>query len=316
MMQKNHLRKHQPAGMPTSPRLSRCKSERPAMSSPEIHTNRSTPDPKSVRRSKSTAKSRTNNKDGENLNPSMATSPKIPNKPQGNRDRSFVKFLQRGQVANGARPAPTRSPSAWALSPGRASPSSPALLKPPSYRRLTTELDGGGGGGVSGVLKYFRQKRVSPVEEEEFHRYRILHNRLLQWRFVNARAQVSMAKVAVVAEKKLFGVWLRIFKMRNFRVEKQIQRQRLQNKIKLYQIINSQICSLKEWAKFESKNSEAVGRLTRKLSAISISLPLVQEAKMEDVLSVYNAMNKAIEVMTRIETEAINFFPQVQSQNP
>lgn len=56
------------------------------------------------------------------------------------------------------------------------------------------------GGGVSGVLKYFKQKKVSTLQEEEFHRFRVMHNRLLQWRFANARAEASMTGVKRVAE--------------------------------------------------------------------------------------------------------------------
>jgi len=55
-------------------------------------------------------------------------------------------------------------------------------------------------GGFSGVLKYFKQKKVSTLQEEEFHRFRVMHNRLLQWRFVNARAEAAMAGVKRVAE--------------------------------------------------------------------------------------------------------------------
>lgn len=66
------------------------------------------------------------------------------------------------------------------------------------------ESAGSGGkrvkGGVSGVLKYFKQKKASTPQEDEFHRFRILHNRLLQWRFVNAKAEAAMAGVKRVAQ--------------------------------------------------------------------------------------------------------------------
>lgn len=87
-------------------------------------------------------------------------------------------------------------PSAWALSPGRSlgSPiASESLIKANGSR-------GRVGGGVTKVLKYFKQRKVSSVEEGEYHRFRILHNRLLQWRFINARAEVAMAMVKNVAE--------------------------------------------------------------------------------------------------------------------
>ncbi|GMP69877.1 hypothetical protein CsSME_00028966 [Camellia sinensis var. sinensis] len=320
-MQKN--KHHQPAGMPLppSPCLSRSRSEHPATSPPppqslEIHTNRSNSGRStSVQRSKSTTKSRTKNKVEENnLNPSM-TSPRIPKKLKDQHsidDHASVKFLQRTNnvndqvaVAKRVRSTMPGSPSAWALSPGRSSPcSSPVLQKSPG--------GGGRGGGMSGVLKYFRQKKkVAMVQEEEFHRFRILHNRLLQWRFVNARAQASRAAMKAVAEKKLFYVWLRIFILRKSIMEKRIQTHNLKHGIKLYEIINPQISLLNEWARLETKNSEAVGRIIRKLSAISIRLPLVHEAK-ADVSSVHDAMNSAMGVMQSIEAMATQFLPQVE----
>jgi hypothetical protein len=59
---------------------------------------------------------------------------------------------------------------------------------------------GGGGGAMNSVLRYFKQKKVNPIQEEEYHRYRVLYNRLLQWRFVNARADAAMSYVKTVAE--------------------------------------------------------------------------------------------------------------------
>jgi hypothetical protein len=58
----------------------------------------------------------------------------------------------------------------------------------------------GGGGAMNSVLRYFKQKKVNPIQEEEYHRYRVLYNRLLQWRFVNARADAAMSYVKTVAE--------------------------------------------------------------------------------------------------------------------
>ncbi|KAG6390819.1 hypothetical protein SASPL_148564 [Salvia splendens] len=45
-----------------------------------------------------------------------------------------------------------------------------------------------------------RQKKVSPLLEEEYHQYRLMYNRLLQWRFANARAESSLATVNRAAQ--------------------------------------------------------------------------------------------------------------------
>lgn len=101
------------------------------------------------------------------------------------------------------------SPSAWALSPGRSSPylvapesPGPALAPVPAE---TSRAKSSGFTSVSGVLKHFRQKKVSPVLEGEYNRFRALHNTLLQYRFANARAEASMASLKNVSEVKVYN---------------------------------------------------------------------------------------------------------------
>lgn len=67
--------------------------------------------------------------------------------------------------------------------------------------------------------------------------------------------------------------------MRNFIAEKKIEVQKLKHDIKINNIMNSQSCLLREWQRIELKNSEAIGRVARKLSAISLCLPLVDGAE-------------------------------------
>lgn len=62
--------------------------------------------------------------------------------------------------------------------------------------------------------------------------------------------------------------------MRNLILEKKIEVQKLQHEIKICQIVNPQIRLLNDWAKLEGKNIESVGRVTRKLSALSVKIPL------------------------------------------
>ncbi|KAK9103005.1 hypothetical protein Sjap_020259 [Stephania japonica] len=106
----------------------------------------------------------------------------------------------------------TNSPSAWALSPGRSSPlaamGSSYTTKKVEMRITTGSIINGakvksGGASVSDVFKFFRIKKVPRIQEEEFQRYRIWHTRLVQWRYVNARAEVAMLAQSSVAETPL-----------------------------------------------------------------------------------------------------------------
>ncbi|KAK6155894.1 hypothetical protein DH2020_010142 [Rehmannia glutinosa] len=231
----------------------------------------------------------------------------------------FIRFSPRSmsklEVPRRSRSAST-SPSAWALSPGRSLPCSspapaPVPKSPASYDKLMKkETKGGGGGGVGGVLKYFRQKKVSPLLEEEYHQFRVMYNRMLQWRFANARAEASMTTVKRVAQKKMLNAWVRISVIRNLIVEKRILIQKLRHEMKLYQILKSEMRLLDEWWRIEPRNVAAVGRVVRKLSAISVCLPLIQNAE-ADTMSVYDAMSTAMEVMDNIKAMILDMHWQI-----
>jgi len=202
-------RRQPPAPLSPSPCLSRSRSEAENNSS-SLSTNRSLVN----NRSKSTTRSR-----NENVNPScnyttgtsltnMHKKPSSQHKESGGKD-GFVKFLHRGSTSPRNSSAAIKrtkssagsSQSAWALSPGR----SPVFPTPESSPGIGGDMRGkvkgnGGGGAMNSVLRYFKQKKVNPIQEEEYHRYRVLYNRLLQWRFVNARADAAMSYVKTVAE--------------------------------------------------------------------------------------------------------------------
>ncbi|KAJ6712235.1 AUGMIN FAMILY MEMBER [Salix purpurea] len=207
-------------------------------------------------------------------------------KESGGKD-GFAKFLHRSNASSRSNSAAIKRPksssgssqSAWALSPGR-SPVFPTPESSPGIggdKRGKVKGNGGGGvGAMNSVLRYFKQKKVNPIQEEEYHRFRVLYNRLLQWRFVNARADSSMSYVKTVAE-----------------------------------IMNPQMKLLNEWGKLEGKNLEAVGRLTRKLTALSLKLPLEDDVK-GDVESVSIAISNAAQVMDSIEGTINKFLSQVE----
>ncbi|KMS98890.1 hypothetical protein BVRB_3g067840 isoform A [Beta vulgaris subsp. vulgaris] len=289
----------------TSPQQSLSRVSRSATTSPRP----------SFHRSRSTTKSRSTSKEDKEEESYNIPISKILCSPQrksldSNEDvhtlsQSSVTKLIRSSSHNTLAKVVGRSsissPSAWARSPRR--PYSVPPLAPDSPKVK----------GVSGVLKYFnKQKKVSTVQEEEFHQYKIMHNRLLQWRFVNAKAEVAMAKVKRKAEEKVFGVWLKLYKMRYAIAEKRMKVERLKQKVKFLQIVSPQIELLNEWEKLEKKNCEAVGRVTRKLSAYSTKLPLVDGA-MADTVPVYNAMKVALELTENIEETIINLQLQAES---
>ena len=215
--------RHHPTAVLPSPRLVRSRSgsgPAAAITTPERSSHRFSSSERftitSVQRSKSTSRTRATNNEGNNINLNSTLTTSILSNPTHNRvhekkgrDDGYGKLMQRGvspdinNVGASKRTTSTiKSPSAWALSPGRWSLNSSVWPQPPAKAN-----DGGNnnssssvGGRVIKVLKYLKQRKVSSVQEEEYYRFRILHNRLLQLRFINARAEVVRANVKNIAE--------------------------------------------------------------------------------------------------------------------
>ncbi|CAA0396436.1 unnamed protein product [Arabidopsis thaliana] len=287
-----------------------------------------------ITRSQSTTRSSrpigsSDSKSGENIIPARNSASRSQEINNGRSRESFARYLEqrtRGSPrsnasSRGVKPGAS-SPSAWALSPGRLStmktplsssaPTTSMCMTPPESPVSKAKIRSGGGGAVAGVLKYFMaQKKVSPVQEEDYHRFRIFQNRLIQWRFVNARTEATMANLKINVEDQLFWVWLRIYKMRNYVVENLIEIQRLRQDIKVREVLSLQMPLLNEWSKIDAKNSEALSKLTRKLHALSVRLPLVHGATI-DMVSIHEEMVIAIEVMDEIEDVIIKFLPRVE----
>ncbi|KAH0732620.1 hypothetical protein KY290_003470 [Solanum tuberosum] len=197
-MEKEKNRDHNniiPRSPVNTPRLLRSKS---GMSLPEIHKIDYVP-PKHVNRSKSTTKMRSNSRGEENVSPlrMIKNNKKFQEIEDHHNHSTFAKFLQKRD--NGSKSSTTtttatttcvstnnNSRSAWALSPGRPLPIVP---KSPSSRKLKMDTSkdvsdsGGDRGGVTSVLK------------------------LVQWRFVNARVEASMAAIKRVAQAKVMSIY-------------------------------------------------------------------------------------------------------------
>ncbi|XLT14838.1 hypothetical protein HN51_060528 [Arachis hypogaea] len=236
---------------------------------------------------------------------------KIPITPNHTSSRSSFTGNNRSKSRSSRTPSPPATmkkvPSAWAMSPGRSSLGSRFVPK----AATESPKKANGGGVASKVLNYWKQRKASVIEEEGYHRFRILHNRLLQWRFINARAHFAVPRTKRVAEMQLFCVWFRTLVIRMMITQKIIELQNIKHLIKLYQIVIPQLTFLNEWEKLEGRNQESVGRLEKKLLALSNPMPLPHDLKANTV-SVHETLSAAIEVMNLVEPLIMRFQTQVE----
>ncbi|KAK9070325.1 hypothetical protein SSX86_010726 [Deinandra increscens subsp. villosa] len=289
---------------PPLPLLTRCKSQNPA-TSPPLTTSITSSKPNTFTKSRSiSSTTKTRNQKEPELNHFMIhhSDPMTINACAGAKKKPAQDV--------GSKILPRRkptSPSAWALSPGRVAPcpSPPVPVKPPSPGGKTTR------GGISGVLKYFKQKKALTSKDSDERNLKSMNNRLLQWRFANARAETAMSAVKAVAEKKMFNAWLEILAIRNSNMVKRMEVQKLKNRIKLYQIMNSQMFLLEKWSRIEARNFEAVGRVVRKLTVASINIPLLHDSK-GDISAVCDVLDTANTLLADIETMIMNLSYQAE----
>ncbi|KAJ0457049.1 putative QWRF family protein [Helianthus annuus] len=288
-----------PAGNHHPPLLTRCKSANTTTSPPLATILSNNPTTFTKSRSISTTKTRSYREPEVNHFMIHIPNPMTTNTGHLTSAASKKKPTKDSSTKILPRKKPT-SPSAWALSPGRVAPCpslspSPVSVKPPSHGGRTTA------GGLGGVLKYFRQKKSVTSEDAYVHSFKLMNNRLLQWRFANARAEFTMSAVKAVAELKMFNVWLEILAIRNSNMVKRMEVQKLKNQIRLYHIMNSQMFLLEKWSRIEGKNFEAVSRVVRKLTVACANIPLLYDSK-GDVSSVCEVLDTANTLLSNIES--------------
>ncbi|CAA6670259.1 unnamed protein product [Spirodela intermedia] len=208
-------------------------------------------------------------------------------------------------------PSPTSkplSPSSTSCrsmaSPSRSMPSTPASSRA-SFART---------GIQSSVISYFanlRKGKRSAAHIEDAHQLRILENRCLQWRFVNARAQVPMSVQRITSKNILFNVWDATSEMSDSVVAKRIRMEQLVREMKVSLILKAQMKYLDEWAFLEKAQSGSLVGAIEALKSSTLQLPVTGGAK-ADVYATKNAIRSAFDVMQAIGSSISELFSTVE----
>ncbi|KMZ65378.1 hypothetical protein ZOSMA_323G00040 [Zostera marina] len=135
-----------------------------------------------------------------------------------------------------------------------------------------------------------RNKRESTIEEA--HLLRMVYNRYLQFRFINARSKTAVIDLGISTEKTLYGVSIAISELRNSIAEKRIKLQLLRQNLKLTSIVKGQMSCLEEYFLIERKNPGSLYGCIEALRERTILLPLVRGAR-GDVQDVKDAVISA-----------------------
>uniref|UniRef100_M1BK95 QWRF motif-containing protein 3 n=1 Tax=Solanum tuberosum TaxID=4113 RepID=M1BK95_SOLTU len=214
--------------------------------------------------------------------------------------------------------------SKWALSPGR--PNSPPVLmenrgiftsnmKPPTSPSKGKSV----GNFLSMGLELLKGKKFSsgaasplrPGTTESVHHLRILHNKLLQWRYVNARADSVHHNISRQAEANLVYAWDGLIKMRQSVVQKKLQLQRQNMEMKLSFVLHSQIKLLEAWGSIERQHSSAVSNSLDCLQSAVCRVPLIEGATAEKTAEVMKDMAEVVVQEKLLLEECLELFNNI-----
>lgn len=146
------------------------------------------------------------------------------------------------------------------------------------------------------------------------HLLRLFHNRLLQWRFVNARADAALSAQTLNAEKSLHGAWVATSRLRESVRAKRTEFQLLKQQFKLISILKEQMVYLEDWATLDRVYSSSLSGATEALRASTLRLPVVGGAK-TDLLNLKDAMCSAMDVMQAMASSICLLSPKVAQLN-
>ncbi|KAJ9561196.1 hypothetical protein OSB04_006356 [Centaurea solstitialis] len=216
---------------------------------------------------------------------------------------------------------PLSSPRTMA-SPNRMRPSSPSKLMASSPSRGMVSPRRNSVSGISAnfsetpsVLSFAVDVRRGKVGENRIfdaHLLRLLHNRQLQWRFVNARTEDIVLKQKHGVEENLWNAWITISDLRDSVTKKRHRLQLLRQKLKLASILKAQIIFLEDWAYLDKEHSISLLGAIEALKASTLRLPVGAGAS-ADLQSMKDAISSALDVMQAMASSTHSLCLQVFS---
>ncbi|CAM6102970.1 unnamed protein product [Calypogeia fissa] len=151
-------------------------------------------------------------------------------------------------------------------------------------------------------------------QQEEALLLRILHNRYLQWRFINARADTALQSQRAAAEKSLYNVWIKTSELRASVATQRMKLQQAKHFHKLKTILSHQAPQLQSWASLKNDHAAALFGVVEALEASILRVPVTGGAR-ADVQAVKDALGSAVDVMNAVELSVKNLLPKAQSMD-
>ncbi|KAL2471572.1 QWRF motif-containing protein 2 [Abeliophyllum distichum] len=159
-----------------------------------------------------------------------------------------------------------------------------------------------------------RRGKLGESRIVDAHDLRLLYNRQLQWRLVNARAEKALLVQKEMAERSLYNAWISTTKLRHSIKSKRIELQLLRHNLKLYSILKGQEPYLENWDLIDVDHSNAVSGAKEALEASIICLPVVGGAR-ANVQNLEDAISSAVDVMQAMASSICSLLTKVEQMN-
>ncbi|KAI4295754.1 hypothetical protein L6164_035765 [Bauhinia variegata] len=215
-------------------------------------------------------------------------------------------------IKGAARPAsPSKLWASAASSPSRGIPS------PARVRSAVASAINSNSSNTPSILSFSVDIRRGKMGEDRIfdaHNLRLLYNRYVQWRFVNARADATFMVQKLNAEKHLWNAWVTISELRHTVILKRIKLLLLRQKLKLTSILKGQMPYLEEWALLDRDHSSSLLGAIEALRASTLRLPVVEKA-IADVPNLKDAVGSAVDVMQAMASSIYSLLSKVEETN-
>ncbi|KAJ6948855.1 hypothetical protein NC651_003001 [Populus alba x Populus x berolinensis] len=219
---------------------------------------------------------------------------------------------------------PLASPRMMAASPirGATRPASPGKLWTSSFSSPSRGMSSPSrvrpmSSSTPSILSFSVDLRRGKMGEDRIvdaHMLRLLYNRYLQWRFVNARADATFMVQRLSAEKNLWNAWVTISELRHSVTLRRIKLILLRQKLKLTSILKRQIAHLEEWSLLDRDHSSSLEGATGALKASTLRLPVGGKA-VADVQNLKEVVGSAADVMQAMASSICSLSSKVEDMN-
>ncbi|CAH1423686.1 unnamed protein product [Lactuca virosa] len=159
-----------------------------------------------------------------------------------------------------------------------------------------------------------RKARKPQSSQEDIHSLKLLHNHYLQWRYANAKAQVTMQTQKTSMENQLFSFGADIAHLRETVKKKQAELAILQRIKAVSTIIEAQMPYLDEWSGLEEDYTCSLSGTTSALTNSLLRLPVTGNVQV-NIKEAAEALDSAVKTTEMIVDHMQTFLPKAEEMD-